>query len=207
MAVNEYYMLCKRVGVYINTINGEVQGEDFSFYQFKESVALFISLIDAEICKIFANKSGSNVNHNEYYVISHKSPIAVNLIKSLNIKNTCSVFSLIAGFVADRNSKLVVINDTPTMLMCNLLPKEIAGIFNESSAEQGTLIDDLKIEFPSINICTHFDELAKNINRSDQCATNLAIQAIQKVKISVNGIAAIPCFFSVKSSEWIFHTL
>lgn len=126
------YVLAEKRGTRIDSQSGAAQPLvellTIEYLSVRECFALFLSPVDAAICKQYLNRQRHDGERNAYEVRLHRDPAVVNCITTIG-RATQMKASLVSGFATDASGKLVVHGGLYSLVHMPLLAGDMNWLF------------------------------------------------------------------------------
>lgn len=164
-----------------------------------ESIGLFLSKLDAEICRQYLNTQEHEGKKNKYELITCNDS-RVEILRDFEKLP----FRLITGFVLDAHSKkLVIQGGCYSVMHFGLSDDESKWIlWNENRPEQNTL-SLLRSLFLHVGEGGYIEEIEMLNDMDQHSLENLAKEAVIQNGLLPKGIASKPAVFSPSRKRWI----
>ena len=179
------YVLAEKRGAHIDAQSGTSQesvelltvqhpriGEDF---------ALFLSPVDAAICKQYLNRQRHDGQKNQYEMRLHSDPAVVNCIKTVG-RATQMRASLVSGFATDDAGKLVVQAGLYSLVHMPLLAGDMNWLFAGGQKPKPDALTSVYAALAQYGAVDHQDD----INRLDMMEPE-AINKIAEIALAQIG--------------------
>lgn len=146
-----------------------------------ECFALFLSPVDAAICKQYLNRQRHDGQKNHYEMRVHTDPAVANNIKTVG-RATQMRASLVSGFATDASGKLVVQAGLYSLVHMPLLPGDMNWIFAAAPKPKPDVLTSVYAGIAQYGAPDHQDD----INRLDMMEPE-AINKIAEIALAQIG--------------------
>jgi hypothetical protein len=146
-----------------------------------ECFALFLSPVDAAICKQYLNRQRHDGQNNHYEMRAHTDPAVVNNIKTVG-RATQMRASLVSGFATDASGKLVIQAGLYSLVHMPLLPGDMNWIFAAAPKPKPDVLTSVYAGIAQYGAPDHQDD----INRLDMMEPE-AINKIAEIALAQIG--------------------
>ena len=165
-----------------------------------EAVAIFLSRLDAEICRQYMNLQSDNGKKNAFELIVHQDE-RVQVFKKMGNQ----AYHLVCGFISDaKNKKLVIQGGCYSFMHFGLYPDDNEWLLWGGRKPTRDILKSVQETFSKVGELGYINEL-KTLDELDaQSLAQLARDAILKIGTSIqkqNGV--IPVVFSPRRRKWV----
>ncbi len=189
------YLLGEEHGSVMYLESGQIQHLITEFMTIDYAIALFVSRLDAEICKQYLNQC----DQNRYKVLVNSNQ-RVGIIKEVGDTPA----SLVVGFVLDQaTGTLVVQGGIYSLMHFSLNPDDQSWLLDGGSKPAVSVIDSARRTLSQMGGHTYIDELEELEKLDEKSLSNLAKIAVQQAGILQSGNPTIAAVFSPRRKAWI----
>lgn len=179
------YVLAEKRGTHLDAQSGVVQPlvelMTIQHPRVGECFALFLSPLDAAICKQYLNRQRHNGLKNDYEMWIHSDPAVVNCIKTAG-RATQMKASVVIGFATDASGKLVVQAGQYSVVHMPLLAGDMNWLFAFGLKPKPDVLTSAYEEIARYGAPDHHDD----INRLDMMEPE-AINKIAEIALAQIG--------------------
>lgn len=199
-----FYLLGEPRGTYLTSPVGDPTDVTEFFvigYPGGEAIGIFISRLDAEICRLYLNRQNHDDRRNEYEMVGHKDRRVAIIKKSKIAIPPCH---LISGFVADaKTRKLVLQGGCYSLMHAGLFADDQNWLLWGEEKPQRDILSFMQKSFAACGEDGYLEELRELDGLDGQNLMKLAQIAVLQIGVMTSGTPTIPVFFSPRREGWI----
>jgi hypothetical protein len=163
-----------------------------------EAVAVFMSKLDAEICRQYLNRQNHEGSRNTYELLANTDS-QVQIIKKTGNRPA----RLVVGFVLDQTTrKLVVQGGLYSLMHFDLHATDQDWLLNGGQKPAHSVMESVRREFLRMGEPGYQDELAELEKLDEKSLISLAKLAVLQVGALPVGNPTIPAVFSPRRQGW-----
>lgn len=162
------------------------------------AVAIFLSRLDAEICRQFLNSQYLEGQQNRYEIVGYQN----DRLKTIRmIRNSPCQF--VVGFVLDQSRKLFIQNGCISLMHFKLNPGDVDWLIFDGNKPERDIASTVFSTFSSVREEKYLRELSELQFLDVGALEDMAREAVRQIGVMRTGNPTIPAVYSPYRKRWI----
>ena len=199
------YVLAEKRGTQIETPSGAsqtlVEVLTIQHPNIGECFALFLSPVDAAICKQYLNRQHHEGQKNRYEMRIHSDPAVVNCIQTVG-RATQMRASLVSGFATDSSGKLVVQGGLYSLVHMPLLAGDMNWLFAGRPKPKPDVLTSVYAGIAQYGAADHQDDINRLDTMEPEAINKIAEIAFAQIGARTAGTGSGFSLYSPSRQAW-----
>ena len=199
------YVLAEKRGTQIEAPSGASQALvevlTLQHHSIGECFALFLSPVDAAICKQYLNRQHHEGQRNRYEMRIHSDPAVVNCIKTVG-RATQMRASLVSGFATDNSGKLVVQAGLYSLVHMPLLAGDMNWLFAGGPKPKPDVLTSAYAGIAQYGAADHQDDINRLDMMEPEAINKIAEIALAQIGARTAGTGTGFSLYSPSRQAW-----